>query len=77
METSEKVAEVGLPKDKVALVYDYFGLEAAAYTMSTQFLGTRWDEVQRTATDSTSDSEKQSLDLAFPELYVMNAMSQS
>lgn len=33
LESSEKVAEVGLPKDKVALVYGYFGREAAAYVM--------------------------------------------
>jgi hypothetical protein len=75
VETSEKVAEVGLPKDKVALVYGYFGREAAAYAMSTQFLGDRWDELQQTATDSTSEDEKQSLNLAFPELYVIDVTS--
>jgi hypothetical protein len=75
LETSEKVAEVGLPKDKVALVYGYFGREAAAYAMSTQFLGDRWDELQQTATDSTSEDEKQSLNLAFPELYVIDVTS--
>jgi hypothetical protein len=75
LQNSEKVAEIGLPKDKVALVYGYFGREATAYAMSTQFLGDRWDELQQTTTDSTSDDEKQSLSLAFPELYVVDIMS--
>jgi hypothetical protein len=75
LERSEKVAEVGLPKDKVALVYVYFGREAAAYAMATQFLGNRWDELQQRETDSTSDDEKQSVSLAFPELYVIDVMS--
>jgi hypothetical protein len=73
--TSEKIAEISLPKDKVALVYGYFGREAAAYAMSTQFLGNRWDELRQTETDSTSDNEKQSLSLAFPELSVIDVLS--
>ena len=45
------------------------------YAMATQFLGNRWDELQQRETDSTSDDEKQSVSLAFPELYVIDVMS--
>ena len=75
LESSEKVAEVGLPKDKVALVYGYFGREAAAYVMSTEFFGDRWDELRGRATDSSSDAEKQSVSLAFPEIHDVDVMS--
>ena len=75
LKNSEKVAEVGLPKDKVALVYGYFGREAAAYVMSTEFFGDRWDDLRERTTDSTSDAEKQSVSLAFPEIYEVDVIS--
>jgi hypothetical protein len=75
LENSEKVAEVGLPKDKVALVYGYFGREAAAYVMSTEFFGDRWDDLRVRSTDSASEAEKQSVSLAFPEIYDVDVMS--
>jgi hypothetical protein len=74
LENSEKVAEVGLPKDKVALVYGYFGREEAAYVMSTEFFGDRLDDL-RGRTDSASDAEKESVSLAFPEIYDFDTMS--
>lgn len=75
LENSEKVAEVGLPKDKVALVYGYFGREEAAYVMSTEFFGDRLDDLRGRTTDSASDAEKESVSLAFPEIYDVDIMS--
>jgi hypothetical protein len=72
---SEKTADLGLPNDKVALVYDYFHQAAIAYVLSTQFVGTEWDAISNTTTDSTSDGERESLDAAFPELDPVDAMS--
>jgi hypothetical protein len=75
LKESEKVADLGLPSDKVALVYDYFHQAAIAYLVSTQFVGTEWDAPSNKATDSTSDSERESLDGAFPELDPVDVMS--
>lgn len=72
---SEKAADLGLPKDKVALVYDYFSESANAYAISTQFVGTGWDALSNKTSDSTSDGERESLNAAFPELDPIDIMS--
>jgi len=74
LQTSEKAADLGLPKDKVALVYDYFRQAAIAYTISTQFVGTGQDQLNKT-TDSTSDGERETLNAAFPQLDPVDMMS--
>jgi len=75
LKTSEKAADLGLPQDKVALVYDYFHQAAIAYAISTQFVGPGWDTSSNKTTDSTSDSERESLSSAFPELDPIDMMS--
>ncbi len=75
LQSSEKAADLGLPKDKVAIVYDYFRQAAIAYSISTQFVGTGWDAPLNKTTDSTSDGERESLSAAFPELDPVDAMS--
>jgi len=75
LQESEKAADVGLPNDKVALVYDYFHQAAIAYEISTQFVGTEWDVPSNQTTDSTSDGERESLNGAFPELDPIDVMS--
>jgi hypothetical protein len=72
---SEKTADLGLPNDKVTLVYDYFHQAAIAYVVSTQFVGTEWDAPSNKTTDSTSDNEREMLNAAFPELDPLDAMS--
>ena len=72
---SEKTADLGLPNDKVALVYDYFHQAAIAYDVSTQFVGTEWDAPSNKTTDSTSDGEREMLNSAFPGLDPLDAMS--
>lgn len=74
---SEGIADGALPDrtDKVAVVYSYFGQAALAYTMSQQFLGNRWDEQSQRITDATSNAERQSVNAAFPGIYVVDTMS--
>jgi hypothetical protein len=72
---SEKTADLGLPNDKVTLVYNYFHQAAIAYTVSTHFVGTEWDAPSNKTTDSTSDGEREMLNAAFPELDPLDAMS--
>jgi hypothetical protein len=75
LKTSEKAADLGLPKDKVALVYDYFRQAAIAYSISTQFVGTGFDAPLNKTSDSTSEGQRESLSAAFPELDPIDAMS--
>lgn len=77
LEKSEGIADAGLPKrtDKVALVYGNFGQAALAYAMSQRFLGNRWDQESQLVTDSTSNAEQQSVNAAFPGIYVLDTMS--
>jgi hypothetical protein len=77
LEKSEGIADVGLPErtDKVSIVYGYFGQAALAYSMSQRYLGNRWDEQSQTVTDSTSNAEQQSVNAAFPGIYVVDTMS--
>jgi hypothetical protein len=77
LEKSEAMTDAGLPKAtvKVAVVYGYFGQAAAAYTLSPQFIGDRWDDQSERTTDSTSDAEQQSLKAAFPEFYAADNLS--
>ena len=77
LDKSEGIANVGLPErtDKVSIVYGYFGQAALAYSMSQKYLGNRWDEQSQTVTDSTSNAEQQSVNAAFPEIYVVDTMS--
>lgn len=75
LETSEKASDLGLPNDKVAVVYDYFRQASIAYAISTQFVGAGWDAASNKATDSTSDGERESLGAAFPELDPVHMMS--
>ena len=72
---SERVADLGLPEDKVVLVYGYFHHAEIAYTLATQFVGVRRDEPSNKITDSTSDGEKESLHAAFPELDPVDILS--
>jgi hypothetical protein len=71
---SEKTAGLGLPQDKVAIVYGYFQQVAIAYALSTQFAGAGIDAQSRRPTDLTSDGERQSLNAAFPELDGVDVM---
>ena len=75
LETSERAADLGLPKDKVALVYGYFRQAATAYAFSTQFVGAGWDASSNETSDSTSDGEKESLNDAFPDLSPVDMLS--
>jgi hypothetical protein len=72
---SEKAAGLGLPKDKVALVYGYFRQASIAYAISTQFVGVGWDASSNKTTDSTSDGERESLTDAFPDLSPVDMLS--
>lgn len=75
LKTSEKAAGLGLPEDKVALVYDYFRQAAIAYAISTEFVGAGWDASSNKTTDSTSDGERESITAAFPAMDAVDMMS--
>jgi hypothetical protein len=75
LDNSERVAEAGLPEDKVGFVYGYFGRAAIAYAMSGEFFGDRWDDQTERTTDATSDGERRSVTAAFPEFYAVDVMS--
>jgi len=68
LQNSAKLAENGLPKDKVAQVYIHFYRAAEAYKLSKDFFGERWDYLLESTTDSTSEAEQNMVKALFPEL---------
>ena len=68
LQNSEKLAENGLPKDKVAQVYSHFYRAAEAYKVSKEFFGNRWDSILEDTTDLTASSEPDEVRAKFPEL---------
>ena len=75
LQNSQKTSEAGLPADKVALVYQYFGQAASAYNMAKEFYGVGRDEILQTDTDATSVEEQQVVGYAFPEVFPVDRLS--